>query len=398
MLGHLLPQAEAWLIPPGSSQLHLVDAVGQIGVLPLVGVTGAQVDIGMLRRHSGTAARIGLGGLIVPLSAGIAIGYAVPAAFVPHLTSRTVFAALLGVAMAASAIPVIAKVLADLKLTHRNVGQLILSACALDDTAAWFLLSLVSAMATVGLRAGRIALSLAMLTGFVLAAVLVLGPMGRAVMRHTAGRGDAGPAVAAAAVFILLCAVITQALGFEAIFGAFVGGVLLSSPGGASPARLEPLRTVVLAVLVPVFLATAGLRVDLGVLARPDVLLWALILLTVATMSKFGGAYVSARISRLPHWESLAIGAGINARGVVEVVIAAVSLRLGVIGTTTYTIIILIAIATSVMAPPLLRLTMARVEIKDGGGRAPGRPEGLAGPGPGGIPAMRERSPARCHG
>jgi len=127
-------------------------------------------------------------------------------------------------------------------------------------------------------------------------------------------------------------------------------------------ARLAPLRTVVLWVLAPIFLASAGLRMDLTSLGDPDVLLSAVVILAVAILGKFVGAYIGARASGLNSWEGLALGAGMNARGVVEVVVAMVGLRLGVLQTSTFTIIVLVAIITSVMAPPLLRLAMERVE------------------------------------
>jgi Kef-type K+ transport system membrane component KefB len=166
-------------------------------------------------------------------------------------------------------------------------------------------------------------------------------------------------------VLIIAGAAITQALGLEPAFGAFVAGMLLSATRVRQvidPARLAPLRTFVLWVGAPVFLATAGLRMDLASLAQGTVLLSALIVLGVAVAGKFAGAYLGARLSRLSAREGFALGAGMNARGVVEVVVAMAGLRLGVITTSTYTIIVLVAVVTSVMAPPLLRRSMAGLD------------------------------------
>ena len=126
--------------------------------------------------------------------------------------------------------------------------------------------------------------------------------------------------------------------------------------------KLAGLRTVVLSVLAPIFLATAGLRVDLRSLADPQVALTGLAVLVIAVLGKFGGAYLGARISRLSRWEGLAIGAGMNARGVVEVIVALTGLRLGVLTVASYTIVVLVAIVTSLMAPPMLRWTVGRIE------------------------------------
>src|SRR5262249_6133163 len=127
------------------------------------------------------------------------------------------------------------------------------------------------------------------------------------------------------------------------------------------PKRLAPLRTIVLSILAPIFLASAGLRMDLTTLANPVVLLAAAAALAIAIVGKFTGAYLGARLSRMGHWEGVAVGAGMNARGVVEIVVAMVGLRLGVLNVTSYTIVALIAIVTSLMAPPLLRMAMSRV-------------------------------------
>ena len=144
------------------------------------------------------------------------------------------------------------------------------------------------------------------------------------------------------------------------MFGAFLAGMLIA--GSIDPARLAPLRTVVLSVLAPLFMASAGLRIDLGGLADPKVALSAVVALVIAVLGKFSGAYLGARTSRMSPWEGVALGAGMNARGVVEVVVATVGLRLGVLTTDTFTIVVLIAIVTSLMAPPILRAAMARVE------------------------------------
>jgi Kef-type K+ transport system membrane component KefB len=151
----------------------------------------------------------------------------------------------------------------------------------------------------------------------------------------------------------------------EAVFGAFVVGILLGLPGTVDLAKMAPLRTVVLSVLAPIFMATAGLRMDLTALRRVDVALAAVAILVLAVVGKFAGAYVGARLRRMSRWEAMALGAGMNARGVVEVIIATVGLRLGVLTTATYTIVVLVAVVTSLMAPPVLRRAMRRITQND---------------------------------
>ncbi|MFF3442062.1 cation:proton antiporter [Streptosporangium sp. NPDC002721] len=362
-LAHVAPDLSTWLFPQDSAQFHLLDAVGQIGVLLLVGITGIHMDMGLIRRRGSTAAGVSIGGLVVPLAFGVGAGFLLPATLIPTGTETLVFALFLGVAMCVSAIPVIAKTLMDMKLLHRNVGQLTLAAGMIDDAFGWFMLSIVSAMATTGLRAGNVLISLACLLAVVVFALTVGRPLVRHAFRLTSrGEEDSGAAVATAAVLLLLSAAATHAMGLEAVFGAFVCGILIGNAGGVDPARLAPLRTVVLSGFAPIFFATAGLRMDLTSLADPMVLLAGLAILAVAIIGKFVGAYAGARFSRLNKWEALALGAGLNARGVIEVVVAMVGLRLGILSVEVYTIVVLVAIVTSLMAPPILRWAMARVE------------------------------------
>jgi K+:H+ antiporter len=362
LLGHAVPNLYHWLFPAVPEQVHLLDAVGQVAVLLLVGITGAQLDLSMLRRRGATAVRVSLAGLLVPLTLGVSFGYALPASQVPNTTHRVVFAVFLGVAMCVSAIPVISKTLSDMNLLHRDVGQLTLASGMVDDAVGWFLLSIVSAMATIGIAVGRIGLSVLYLFGFIAAAALVGRPITRVALRLAARSSEPGTTVATAVVIILLGASVTHSLGMEPVFGAFVGGILVGRAVTTDRARLAPLRTIVLSFLAPIFMASAGLRIDLTALRNPAVLLSAILALSIAILGKFTGAYLGARSSRLSQWEALGLGAGMNARGVVEVVVAMVGLRLGVLSPSWYTIIVLVAIVTSLMAPPMLRFAMSRVE------------------------------------
>ncbi|MET9499915.1 cation:proton antiporter [Streptomyces sp. NPDC006552] len=362
VLSHVWPAGADWLLPKETGQMHLLDAFGQVGVVLLVGITGMDLKFDLVRRRRLTAARVSLAGLLLPLGLGIGVGYLLPAALVPDGTSPTVFSLFLGVAMCVTAIPVIAKTLIDMNLLHRSIGQLTLAAGVIDDIVGWFLLSIVSAMATAGLSTGTIATSLLHPVAVVLVAWVAGRPLVKAALRAAGRSPSPAPTVATATVIVLLGAAATQALHMEAVFGAFVCGALIATSGELDREKLAPLRTTVLAFLAPVFFATAGIRMDLTALTRPVVLGAACVVLTVAILGKFAGAYLGAKLSGLGRWEALALGAGMNSRGVIEVVVAMVGLQLGVLGAESYTVIILVAIVTSLMAPPVLRVAMARID------------------------------------
>ncbi len=364
VLGAISPAAAARIFPPDAAAFHMVEAVGQVGVLLLVGLTGAHIDLSLVRRRGSTVAKVSIGGLILPAALGVGIGLLVPASLIPDTTERNTFALFLAVAMAVSAIPVIAKTLTDLRMVHRNVGQIILCSVTIDDIVGWATLSVVSAMATTGVRFGNVLLSVGSIIGVFLVALLLRPPMRGLLRRADRADGPDGSAttIGVVVVAVLTAAALTQAAKLEAVFGAFVCGMVLGNSGVLAHHRLAPLRATVLAFLAPLFFSLAGLRMDLTALADPVVVVTGLVVLTAAIVGKFAGAYLGARWSRISHWEGLALGAGMNARGVIEVIIAMVGLRLGVLSVEIYTVIILVAIVTSLMAPPLLRRTMARVE------------------------------------
>lgn len=366
LLGWLAPDAAGWLLPARPEQMHLLDGIGQVGLLLLVALTGTHLDLRSVRRQGRTAVVVSMGGLLIPLGSGIALGFALAGPLAGAASSApAVFPLFLGVAMCVTAIPVIAKTLSDMNLLHRNIGQLTLAAGMVDDAVGWLLLSVVTAAATAGVAAGQITASVVSVAGFVLVAAVVARPAVRWVTTRTVRLDSAGPTVAVAVIVVLAGAVVTHALGMEPVFGAFVAGIVLATAGTAVQTALAPLRTVTLSVLAPLFLATAGLRMDLTALARPDVLLAALTVLAVAIAGKFAGAYLGARLSGLSPWEGVALGAGMNARGVVEVIVALTGLRLGVLDTAGYTVIVLVAIVTSLMAPPLLRWSMSHVALNE---------------------------------
>ncbi|ARQ68599.1 cation:proton antiporter [Streptomyces marincola] len=363
LLANVAPGLGDWLFPQETGQMHLLDALGQLGVILLVGFTGMHVDLGLVRRQGSRAAAVSIAGLVLPLGLGIWLGLALPDRLRAEDADPFVFACFVGVAMCVSAIPVIARTLLDMGLIHRNIGQMILVAGTIDDAVGWVLVSLVAAMATTaGLTGGDVLTSLGHL-GLVMLIVLTVGRLiVRVAMNAALRSGVRGMPVVVAVVLVVLSAAGTQALELEAVFGAFLCGVLIGANRGIDMRSLEPLNTTVVTVLAPLFFATAGLRMDLTALGDPEIAAWALAVVGVAVAGKFLGAFVGGLFSRVTRWEALALGAGMNARGVIEVIIAMIGVRLGLLTVEMYSIIVLVAVLTSLMAPPLLRVAMNRVE------------------------------------
>ncbi|MFF2012728.1 cation:proton antiporter [Streptomyces sp. NPDC058195] len=364
VLGWIAPGVSNALFPRDTAQFHLLDSVAQLGVLLLVGVTGISLDFKLLRRRGGTVVWTSLLGLVIPFGLGVAAAMMLlPDALRPTDTQPVVFALFLGVALCVSAIPVIAKTLLDMGLIHRNVGQLILAAGTMDDVVGWLLLSVVSAMAVDGLHTGTVLEPVLYLAAILLVLMVVGRPLVRWAMRWAQRSESSASVVVTAVAIILVCATGTAALGLEPVFGAFLGGILIGTSGTVSLSSLAPLNNGLSATLAPLFFATAGLRMDMRSLVHPAVLVGGLLILGVAIFGKFAGALLGGLTGRLDRWEILALGAGMNARGVVQLVVASVGLRLGVLNTESYTIIVLTAVITSVMAPPLLKHATRRLSV-----------------------------------
>ncbi|MGF7235550.1 MAG: cation:proton antiporter [Frankia sp.] len=358
LLGAIGHAPAAWLFPRSAPQFHLVDALAEVGVVLLVGLTGMDVDTRFLRRKASATLPVSIAGLSIPLLLGVGAGLLLPGELIPPHVDRTIFALFLGVALAVSALPVIMKTLLDMDLLHREIGQLTLAAATIDDVFGWLMLSVVSMLATTGQGGGQVAATVGWVVLTALVAVVLGRPLTGVVLRWARRYGGPTGPLAAATVMILAAAAATQAMRLEPILGAFAVGMALGAGRDFRPPELAPLRTVVLGILAPLFFATAGLRVDLTQLRHPAVAWTAAVVLVLAVVGKFLGAYLGARIGRLDHWSGLALGAGLNARGVIQVVVANVGVQLGVLTSAMYTVIVLTAITTSTMAAPTLRWAM----------------------------------------
>jgi len=357
VLGRVWPDGFGWLFPADDVQSGMLFTVGWLGVMLLLVITGFDTDLALIARRGSAVVWVGLGSLLLPFALGIGGGVLAPAELRGPAVDRPVFALFLATALTISSLPVIARILDDLGLLRRDVGQLTIAVGMMNDVIGWVLLGLIAGLvASGGLDiAGLVGTVIGLVLFLLLAAAIgqrVVDRVLSALRRRSVGIG--GWVTMSVAMALGLGAV-TQALGVEAVLGAFVGGILLGRSRYARRDVEEQIETVTASVLAPIFFATAGLRVDLGLLADPTVALWAVIVVALASTSKFLGAWAGARIAGLGDRAGWALGAGLNARGALEIVIATVGLSIGALNDSSYAIVVVMAIATSVAAPPILR-------------------------------------------
>ncbi|HEV2767713.1 MAG TPA: cation:proton antiporter [Acidimicrobiales bacterium] len=367
LLGAVAPGVFEWLFPQEPEQFHLLEVISWLGVIMLLILTGLETDVRLIARKGKGAALISAGGIAIPFVTGFALGFALPGDFIARPDQPVVFALFIGTAMSISAIPVIAKVMMEMKVIRRDIGQVTLAAGMIDDTVGWILLSVVAGMAAGGgASAGTAVKSILSVAAVLVFAFTVGRRLVPATIRFVDNRvgGDAVK-ITTLMVMALAFGSLTQALHLEVVLGAFIVGILVGEVKRFDHHARHSFEQLTLAVFAPVFFATAGLRVDLGALWDPKVFAVALVVLAVAIVGKFAGAYAGARLSRLGRWEALSLGAGMNARGALEIIVATIGLSLGVLTEEMYSIIVVMAIVTSLMAPPLLRWTLGKVEMGD---------------------------------
>jgi Kef-type K+ transport system membrane component KefB len=362
VFGALLPAAHAFIFPNDPVVAHLVEAVAWLGVIMLLLYIGLETDLSILKGMGRTALMVSLLGMVIPFGCGLMLGFSLPAQYLAHPNARLIFALFMAVAVAISAVPVIAKILIDLGLLHRDLGLLILAAGIVDDTTGWLMLSLVAGLAQSGKASPTGFAILVASAGAFIAFCYFIGYRWVAVLlRWVDDRTYIEHGKLSAMILIALgCAIVTQAIGVHAVFGAFIAGVMLGN--GSARVRNQDrgeLEALTLGFLAPLFFAYSGLKADVSTLSNPVI---PLIVLAIACGAKFIGAGSGGLLGGLKWREAMAVAVGMNARGGMEVLVALIGLSLGVLTPQMYTVIILVAVVTSVITPGLLSWTLSGVD------------------------------------
>jgi Kef-type K+ transport system membrane component KefB/nucleotide-binding universal stress UspA family protein len=359
------PAAEHWLFPAAPAQKAMLDGVAQLGILMLLLLTGMETNLAVVKRVKRAAVGVTVFGIALPFAGGFALGEFLPASLLPNPGARLLTALFLGIALAISSVKIVATVIKQLNFTHRKVGQVLLAAAVLDDTLGWLILAVIFGLA----RHGTVDFAVLWKTvlgaaGFMVLSFTIGWRAVSFVIRWTNDHLQTELAVVTVILLILgLFALATDGLGLHTALGAFVAGMLI----GRSPiltAHIEgQLRGLITALFMPVFFGLAGLGTNFGQLRNGEILGWAVVVILVATVGKFGGALAGGRAGGLSWRESLAVGCGMNARGSTEVIIATLGLSMGVLSPTLFTLIVLMAIVTTLIMPSTLGAALRRVPL-----------------------------------
>ncbi|MDK0524972.1 cation:proton antiporter [Streptomyces sp. ML-6] len=351
LLGWVWPAAQSWLFPGPVAEF--LGAFGSIGLLAFMFLAGLELDLGALRGHRKVAITVSQASIVLPLVLGSLLGLAMFPVFAPPGVGRVPFVLFLAVSMSVTAFPVLARVLSDRGLSGTRMGSLAMACAAVDDVSAWCLLAAVAAISTSGSPAQA-------LTTAVLAAVFlaVMAGVLRPLLARWAGRaGGAADGAVLVVLFSGLClsALATDRIGVHALFGAFVFGLVTPRGSRAVERCTARLRAFCVPVLLPLFFVSTGLHTDVSLLAGDPVQwLWALAVLGVAVLGKWGGSTGGARLAGQSWRDSLSLGALMNCRGLTELVVLNLGLELGVIGPGLFTMLVLMALVTTALTSPAL--------------------------------------------
>jgi Kef-type K+ transport system membrane component KefB/nucleotide-binding universal stress UspA family protein len=367
VFGALLPHVHHAIFPGTPALKSMIDAVSQIGILLLLLLTGMETNLALVNRRRRAVVSTSLFGIAVPFLCGILLAYALPRELIPSPAAHLVTALFLGTALSISSVKIVAMVLMEVGAIRRDLGQLILATAILDDSIAWVIIAVIAGIAAHGtVNLANVGTSLAGTALFLAVSLTVGRRLVAYVIRWSNDNMTIEvPVITAILLVMLVMALSTELIGVHTALGAFVAGMLV----GQSPILTEhiegQLRGFIFAFFSPVFFAVAGLGMDLRTLLDPTLLLFTLAIIAVASLGKFLGALAGGRFGGLTGAESLALATGLNARGSTEVIIASIGLSMGVLSNQLYTMIVAMAIVTTMIMPPTLRWMIARVPLRE---------------------------------
>ena len=360
LLGRVSPAALAFLLPPAVAPF--LGVIAQVGIILFMFLVGVELDPGLMRNRTQATVAISHASITVPFVLGALL--ALP--LYPRLSTRdvpfTAFALFLGVSMSITAFPVLARILMDRGIQRTRLGVIALTCAAVDDVTAWCLLALV--VSVIRAQSGSALVTVLLTAAYIGVLLAVVRPFATRLVRAVDHRGVTKEVMTVVFVALLLSALITEAIGIHAIFGAFVLGVIVPHDSRIARQLRTRLEGLVVVLLLPAFFAFTGLRTQIGLLQGTGWLLCGVIIL-VASLGKFGGSAAAARLTGLSWHDAAALGVLMNTRGLVELIVLDIGLDLHVLSPALFAMLVLMALATTMATTPVLAL------LQRGGGWEP---------------------------
>jgi Kef-type K+ transport system membrane component KefB len=361
LFGYLFPDASVALF--GASASAPISMLSQIGLILLMFQIGMDFEFGHLRekRAKRAVGLVAIGSIFIPFFLGLALGFASADIIAPGI-DRFTYALFCGVALAITAVPVMGRILREFEMTRDEIGVIAISAAAANDAAGWIMLACISAYATAHFSGVFLAWRLVALLVLLLALRFVLAPFVEALLRRYPIEEGRVPASLMAIALCLMfgLGVVTYQIGIFAIFGGFAAGLLFHRHAGFVEAWHTQVGRFVLVFFLPVFFTFTGLRTNLLGLGPSD-LGWPLVVLAAGTAGKVIPVFIAGRVAGFDNYRSGILGALMNTRGLMELIALNIGYDLGFVPQSMFTMLVVMAVLTTLMTGPLLRWLLPRV-------------------------------------
>jgi Kef-type K+ transport system membrane component KefB len=354
LIGNIFPAFTAFLFPPDS--LASLQALSQFGLVLFMFIIGIELDISVLQKQASKAIIISHSSIIIAYTMGVGLAYFLYENFAPADTTFAGFALFMGIAMSIAAFPVLARIVQERGISKTLFGSMIITCAAVDDVTAWCLFAIV--VATV--KAGSVTDSLFTIgasVAYVTAMLFIVRPFLVKFSEIYASKENINRTVIAFIFLLLLVsALITELIGIHAFFGAFLAGAIIPHNIRFKEILTEKIEDVSLVLLLPLFFVFTGLRTEIGLLNNSS--LWATcgIIIATAVFGKMAGTIIPARIVGFSWANSFTLGALMNTRGLMELVVLNVGYDLGLLSPEIFAMMVLMAVLTTMMTGPALDL------------------------------------------
>jgi len=344
------PKVSALILPP--SVAPFLGVIAQLGVLLYMFIVGLELRADLIRHRVHATVATSHASILAPLLLGSLLALSL----YPRLSSRDVsftsFALFMGVAMSITAFPVLARILTDRQMNRTELGMIALSCAATDDVTAWCLLAFVVGVAKAQVGEGLVVVAETL--AYIALMILLIRPILRNVVARWNMERLPRSAVAFVFVALLISALATEYIGIHAIFGAFLLGALIPQDSTVARVFTRQLEPVVTVLLLPAFFALTGMRTRIDLVSGVDQWLICSLIILVAIVGKFGGTLLAARLTGLDWRNSMALGTLMNTRGLMELIVLNVGLDLKVISPTLFSMMVLMALVTTMATSPVL--------------------------------------------
>jgi len=354
IMGLLWPEFSNFLFPKDS--LKTLQFLSQIGLAFFMFIIGMELDIEKLKHKAKNAVVISHASIIFPFFLGVTLSYFIYEQFAPMGVKFPAFALFMGIAMSITAFPVLARIVQERGLTRTPLGAMVITCAAADDITAWCMLACVIAIVKAGSIVSAL-FTIVLAVVFVLIMLYVVRPYINKISAKIVSQENLNKTVIATVFFILLLsAYFAEVIGIHALFGAFLAGVIMPQNLKFKELLAGKIEDISVLLLLPIFFAFTGLRTQIGLLNEGN--LWATcgIVILIAVLGKFGGSALSAKLMGQTWKDSFSIGALMNTRGLMELVVLNIGYDLGILSPEIFAIMVLMALATTFMTGPFLDL------------------------------------------